>query len=32
MRKVVEESRTRKMGMLRRYGEDEMVRRDCPIS
>jgi len=32
MRKVVEESRMRNMGMLRRCGEDEMVRRDCPIS
>ena len=32
MRKVVEESRMRNMGMLRRCGEDEMVRRDCPIT
>ena len=32
MRKVVEESRMRNMGMLRRCGEDEIVRRDCPIT
>ena len=32
MRKVVEESRMRNMDMLRRCGEDVMVRRDCPIT
>jgi hypothetical protein len=31
MRNVVEESRMRKTGMTRRWGEDEMVRSDCPI-
>ncbi len=31
MKNVVEESRMRNMGMLRRCGEDEMVRRDSPM-
>jgi len=30
-RNVVEEKKTRKRGMHRIWGEDEMERRDCPI-